>query len=315
MPVEWRPPGDGMGTVDLSELRGDQIVIHFGGAVTSVDAYTFGNSLVAFADTIRAVNGVVNPNQNIEIRLEALGPGSFRAVVKRISKGLGGIFTRGAEAVFWGVIATLIYEHLIKNDPKVKITVNADQVIIEKGGDTIIVPRNVYDQMPNVRKNAEVQKNLSKTFQVIEEDLAIENFGLTPHLNDTHPLVQIPRTDFPVLATMPAIVEPDSRRRSRTERVRVVILKAWLMAGGRKWSFEWNGVPISAPIKDDTFFARLASHEIVFGQGDALDIELQYQQEYDDALGIFVNDPHTFEVVRVIRLIPRSQQLVMPPKG
>ena len=90
-----------MATVNLGELGGDQIVIHFGGALTSVDAYTFGISLVAFADTIRAVNGILNPEQNIEIRLEAIGPGSFRAVVKRLKKGFGGFFARGAEAVFW----------------------------------------------------------------------------------------------------------------------------------------------------------------------------------------------------------------------
>ena len=50
MPVQWQPPGGGTGTIRLSELSGDQIVIHFGGALTSVDAYTFGNSLIAFAD-------------------------------------------------------------------------------------------------------------------------------------------------------------------------------------------------------------------------------------------------------------------------
>jgi hypothetical protein len=308
MPVRWRPPGDGMGTVDLGELRGDQIVIHFGGAVTSVDAYTFGNSLVAFADTIRSVNGIVNPGQNIEIRLEAIGPGSFRAVIKRLSKGLGGFFSRGAEVVFWGIIATLIYEHLIKNDPHVKITVKTDEVVIEKDGDTIIVPRNVYDQMPNVRRDPEVQRNLSKTFQVIEEDSAIENFGLTPRLDDPEPLVQIPRADFARLASLPALVESDSRRRERTERARLVILKAWLMRGNREWSFEWNGVPISAPIKDERFFDKLASHEILIGQGDGLDVELKYQQDYDEAMGVYVNDPHTFEVVRVIRPVPRGGQ-------
>jgi hypothetical protein len=30
--------------------------------LTSVDAYTFGNSLIAFADTIRSVNSVFNPD-------------------------------------------------------------------------------------------------------------------------------------------------------------------------------------------------------------------------------------------------------------
>ena len=38
-----------MGIVNVGDLGGDQIVIHFGGALTSVDAYTFGNSLIAFA--------------------------------------------------------------------------------------------------------------------------------------------------------------------------------------------------------------------------------------------------------------------------
>jgi hypothetical protein len=61
MPIRWRPLGGGVGTVDLRKLEGDQIVIHFGGSLTSVDAYTFANSLVAFADTIRAVNASINP--------------------------------------------------------------------------------------------------------------------------------------------------------------------------------------------------------------------------------------------------------------
>jgi hypothetical protein len=72
--------------------------------------------------------------------------------------------------------------------------------VIEKDGDMIIVPRTVYDLMPHVRTNREVQNNLSRTFQVIEEDPAIDNFGLTPRLHDKQPLVQIPRAEFPRLA-------------------------------------------------------------------------------------------------------------------
>jgi hypothetical protein len=295
-----------MGIVDLREFKGDQVVIHFGGALTSVDAYTFANSLVAFADTIRSVNAIVNPSQSIEIRLESLGAGSFRAVIKRIAKGLGGFFSRVAEAVFWGIIATLIYENIIKDDPHVQISVRTDEVIIQKGGDKIIIPRNVYDQMPNVRANPEVQKNLSRTFQVLENDEAIQNFGLTPKLTDPEPLIQVPREDFPSLSSPPQLVEGDPRRRERTENARLVILKAWLVPGNRKWSFEWNGVPLSAPIKDEGFLDRLARREYLIGHGDALDVRLRYQQEYDDSLGIYVNDPHTFEIVEVLAAISRG---------
>ena len=309
---QWRPPGGGMGTVDLGDFDTDQVVIHFGGALTSVDAYTFANSLVAFADTVRSVNAVINPRQNIEVRLEAIGPGSFRAVVKRVASGLGGFFSRGAEAVFWGVIGALIYEQIVKDDVESKIVVNTDEVVIHRGGDRIIIPRAVYDQMPNVRSNPEVMKNLNRTFQVIEQDAAIENFGLTPRLHDTEPLVQIPRSDFPQLSTSPAVVDGDARRRQRTETARLVILKAWLMPGNRKWSFEWNGVPISAPIKDEAFFEKLETREYLIGQGDALDVRLSYQQDFDESLGVYVNDPQTFEVSEVIAPIARARQPNFP---
>jgi hypothetical protein len=304
-----------MGTVNIGELGGDQIVIHFGGALTSVDAYTFGNSLIAFADTVRAVNAVLNPDQNIEIRVEAIGPGSFRAVVKRLKKGLGGFFTRGAEALFWGIIAALIYDNLIKHEPHTTIRIEPDEVIIEKNGDRIIIPRAVYDQLPQVRKSLDVQRHLSRTFQVIEEDPAIENFGLTHDLKDEKPLVQISRGEFPYLAAPePLIVEEGTqeRHRVRTERARLVILKAWLVRGNRKWSFEWNGVPISAPIIDETFFNRLAAREVLIGQGDALDVELTYEQDFEDALGIYVNDQHTYRVTKVFAPVPRPRQLRLP---
>lgn len=303
-----------MGIVNVGDLGGEQIVVHFGGALTSVDAYTFGNSLIAFADTVRAVNGVLNPGQYIEIRLEAVGPGSFRAVVKRLKKGLGGFLARGAEAVFWGIIATLIYENLLKHDPHTTIRVEPNEVIIEKDGDTIIIPRTIYEQMPAVRTDPQVQKNLSRTFQVIEEDSAIENFGLTPNLQDEKPLVQISRTEFSILAATDYALEvtDDARHRVRTERVRLVILKAWFVAGNRKWSFEWNGVPISAPIVDESFFDKLESREILIGQGDALDVELTYEQNYDDSLGVYVNDPQTFQVTKVFASVPRARQMRLP---
>jgi hypothetical protein len=296
-----------MATVDLRLLEGDQIVIHFGGALTSVDAYTFANSLIAFADTVRAVNRVLDPNQGIEVRLEAIGPGSFRAAVKRIRKGLGGFFSRGAEAVFWGVIATLIYEKALRpDDGAPKITITSDEVIIQHGEDTVIVPRAVYDQARNVRNDPDVQLNLSRTFQAVERDEAIENFGLTPSVDDPEPLVQIPRSDFSALSDARGLIGTDRERRIRTERARLVITKAWLRSGNRKWAFEWNGVPISAPIRDHAFLERLERREFLIGYGDALDVMIQYEQVYDPGIQMFTNDVASFLIVEVIGIVSRS---------
>jgi hypothetical protein len=143
---------------------------------------------------------------------------------------------------------------------------------------------------------------------VIERDEAVDNFGLTPRITDEEPLIQIPRQDFSRLASLPSIVEGDTGRRERLERARLVILKAWLTPGNRKWSFEWNGVPISAPIKDQSFWQKLSNREFLIGQGDALDVKLKYHQIYDSALGVYVNDHHTFEIIEVIAHVPRRPQ-------
>jgi hypothetical protein len=304
MPIRWRPPGDGMGTVDLRDFGDDQIVIHFGGAATSVDAYTFANALVAFADTVRSVNGAINRENGIEVRLEAIGPGSFRAVIKRLSKGLRGFFADGATRIFWGLIAALIFDKLIRSDPSVNITVTTDEVVIQKGHDRIIIPRSVYDHAQHLRSNSEVQRHLSRTFHAIENDEAVENFGLTPRITDTVPVVQIPKAEFSRLAT-PAPIEGEPGRRKRTEPVRLVILKLWLTQSTRKWSFEWNGVPISAPIKDADFWRRLEARELLIGHGDALDVELAFDQIYDPNLGVWLNDPQTYSVSRVLAHVPR----------
>ncbi|MDG4894810.1 hypothetical protein P9272_14650 [Mesorhizobium sp. WSM4976] len=294
-----------MGIVDLRRFGDDQIVIHYGGELTSVDAYTFANSLVAFADTLRAVNGVLNPGQNIEIRLDAVGTGSFRARIKKIKKGLGGFWSRAPEQLFWAVFAAVVLTPLVTD--KETVDVFDDRVEIHRGGDTIIISREAYEQLPNVRHNPEVQKHLQRAFEVIEHDEAIENFGVTPKIDDPQPLVQIPRDEFARLASGPDLIEGDgSKRRSRKENARLVILKAWLKGGKRKWSFEWNGVPLSAPIADLGFQGRLDRHEQLIGNGDAMDVVLEYYQDFDESIGTWVNDQHSFVVSTVVEYLSRG---------
>jgi hypothetical protein len=298
-----------MSIVDLGALKGDQIVIHYGGALTSVDAYTFANSLIEFADAVRAVNQAVDPKQNIEVRLEALDTGSFRAVLRRIPKGLGDFFSEGKKEIFWGLIVALIYDKLLAGDPKVTIKVSSDQVVIEKSGDKIIVPRNIYDCAQSMKNKPEIEKHISKTFEIVENDPAIENFGLTPHVKDKEPLVQFRREEFSKLS-IPGVLTtgPSDATRERRERARLVILKAWLKRGNSKWSFEWNGVPISAPIKDQDFFTRLENREFLIGAGDALDVELYYIQNFDQGLRIYVTDQSTYVVEKVFKPISRAVQ-------
>lgn len=303
MPIKWRAPGEKMGTIDLRRLDNDQIVIHFGGKLNSVDAYTFGNSLVSLADTIRAINETINPGQSIEIRLDAVGPGSFRAVIKKVKKGLGGFLSRAPENAFWAILAVWFIDPSFQEGKRIEVF--EDRVEISQGGDTIIISRDSFDQLQNTRANPKIERSVRKTFETIERDESIENFGLTPSLDDPEPLVQIPRDVFHKLARGEPTIN-DSKRRPQHARSIFVTLKPWVDASKHKWSFEWNGVPISAYLTDENFLERIRRHEIRFGNGDALDAKIEYFQDFDDNLGVWVNDTQSFIVSDVYAYVPKD---------
>lgn len=297
-----------MATIRLDAFSQDTIVLHFGGEAGSIDAYTFANALIGFADTAYAVNTTIDPGQEIEIIVEATGPGSFRAVIRRLKKSYGGTLSTIAQTVFWGVVANVIYDATLKKDDPVQIVINTNEVIIKHGHDTIIVPRSIHDASENAKKNPGVQKAIKRTFETLEKDTSVTEFGVTASVSDPRPLLTIPRADFAFAAGPVAVVdfEDQPQERTRSERARLLILKAWLNHAKRKWSFEWNGVPISAPISDRSFLDRIDRREHLLGAGDALDVEITYKQTFDSELGVYVNDQNSFVVSRVIKPVPRS---------
>lgn len=293
-----------MGIVDLRPLERDEIVVHYGGSLNSVDAYTFANSLISLADTAREINKIINPDQPIEVRIEAIDRGSFRALLKKLPKGLGGFFSKGSQAILWSILAALIYDRLVAEDSAVSVSVSDDYVVITRGADRIIIPKNAYQKAEEIKSSPEIQIALGNTFAALETDEAIENFGLTANLSDIEPLIQVPRADFPRMISRYRAEEVQSPgKRRRNESARLVIIRPWLTDSTKKWSFEWNGVPISAPIKDQNFISKLLDRAILLGAGDALDAEIEYYQTFDVHLETFVNDVGSYEIIRVMKHI------------
>lgn len=134
-----------MNTIDLSTFDDDGFVLHFGGRTHEVDALTFGNALVSIAEAIRAINQEVNPGFALEIAIDAVGPGSFRARLKTAKKTLKNLFSGNIPRdIIIGILSTLLWEKVISPDEPPQIIINDDSVIIEHGSDRIIVPREAY---------------------------------------------------------------------------------------------------------------------------------------------------------------------------
>lgn len=292
-----------MAELSFTEFDGDSIVVHYGGKLSSINVYTLTQSLEGFADAARAISALIDPGHEIEIIIEATGPGSFRTLVRRVSNPavLAGLFATIAGSIFWNVVSNVIYDKYIKQETPPIIIVNTDEVIVKTGDQTIIVPRKVHDAAENAKKDPEVERCIRRTFEPLQKDPKVTGFGLTTSLEAPQVPLYIPRAEFPRFTRVTVI--PDvttATQRTNTAKARFVILKAWLNQAKRKWSFEWNGVPISAPIRDPQFLEDLAKRKYLIGSGDALDVEVSFIQNYDPDLQVFVNDPNSFVITKVI---------------
>lgn len=305
-----------MADIDLSEFSGDEFVFHFGGRPSEVDAYTFANTLIAFSEAIREINRQLNPDSKLEITIEGVGEGSFRAKLRTATTFLSSLLRSGAaketaRLIILPIFVAFIYERYL-SDNSTKIIINDDSYIVEKGHDRIILRRAIYERKQSLKDPSAVEKHISQGFGVLEEDPSVTEFGITTKLDDPQPLASIPRNDFPVLSryAIVQVLDDDAKQRVIEQREKLIVLRAILARSSRKWQFVWNGIKISAPITDENFYDALARHEYEFGQGDVLDAVLRIVQQRDDETGIYINT--WYEVVYVYGRSPGARQQLLP---
>lgn len=282
----------------------EEVVLHFGGERTKINAYTLASSLVSLADAIKEANSIINPGYEVEVLVEAFGEGSFRAKVTTTYKGLKNLFNANRlEAIAIGIITSFIYQHTLAPDTDVKVIVNDNQVIIEQGDKKIIVPKNVYDAQKEVEKSEKFRKSISNTFQAVEKDNNVTSFGFTKNMDDKEPDINIPRERFAVLS---APIELDEPQREIQEVAELQIKRAILEKSKRKWEFIWRGIKISAPVLDENFYKDFFAHKITVAPGDSFEAVLKIYQNKDEDTGIYTNSK--YEVIEIHHHIPRYSQ-------
>jgi hypothetical protein len=286
-----------MATLDLTRGKDSDFVIYFGGRPKEVDTYTFANALVAISDAMRAINTHVNPGYAIELRLEAVAEGSFQAKVKGRPITLKDALKFAGINILLPIFTAWFYTHVVDPDD-VEITVNTDEVIIEKGHDKIIVPQSAYNEARRLPRDGKIAGSVAKAIDAVESDPGVTSLGIMRDFKQKNepPAVLIPREDF---TRVRAIAErQEGRTRTVPQDAVVTIIKAIYGKSDRKWEFVWNGVKISALIKDPIFLADLKMRKYLIGTGDALDVVLSIEQVWDDEANVWLNADYTVSHVR-----------------
>ena len=294
-----------MVNIDLRELK-DSFVIHYGGELTQVNAYTFGNSLLSICSILEEINKEINPGFGVEIHVEAIGPGSFRPVIKTTAKSLKNLFSDIPKKFIVTVLCSILFKYILPSE-KSEIIFQDEVVIIESDGLRVTIPKEAYNSQQIVIKNPKVQSKIRETFEILDNDEAIINFGVAKDIKDKDLLFDAPRKEFGRIAQLPEIIDGENENsRVKREKVELVIIKALLEKSRRRWQFLWRGIKISASIKDHNFLDKVVSRDISFTYGDRLNVWLLIFQERDEALDEFMNIE--YQVEEVLNHIPAKKQ-------
>jgi len=292
-----------MKVLDIREFE-ESFVIHFGSEFKRINAYTLASSLVSLADATKEANSLVNPGYEVEVVVEALGPGSFKAKIKTIYHGIGNLFSKqDLKSIALGIIAAYIYQNTLAPNIDINVKVDDNCVIIEQTDKKIIIPKTVHEALKYVEKSEKFKRDISKAIESVEKDDKIESIGIAKDFKDKKPPIEIPRDQFHRLTSND---ENESPTRQITEYADLRILKAILERSKRKWQFVWQGVKISAPVLCPKFYNDFFDHKITIAPGDALKVKMKIYQVRVPDVGVYTNE--RYEIVEVLKHIPKLKQ-------
>lgn len=292
-----------------------KIKIKFEGQTHQIDVNTLASSLMVFSETLKEINTELKTGKNVEIKIEALAPGSFEIhtivsainnndLLDAISKvgGVTGCVAGTIATTYTGIVK--LRSWLKKEDNKEIENVKQEEnktTIKTKNGNTYICDNVIYN---TYNTSQIVNDNISDQFRILEEDAAID--GLT--ISADKESFSITKDDFSSLAQKVDIPGENKRKETKNSEIVYVVKPVLEKSPTRRWEFIWNGNRISANITDIGFLEKMEQGEYRFGAGDKMIVDLQINQALSPVYNAWLNE--SYQVILIHEHIPREG----PPK-
>lgn len=132
---------------------------------------------------------------------------------------------------------------------------------------------------------------------MINNDPSIDSFGIVKEIDDKKYLFYASKKEFKKFINHNIEDENRKMKEEVMPNQRLSLLKVVLERGSRKWEFVWNGIKISAPVLDESFWNDMRERKIHITQGDSITADLKIYKTLDPYSNIYLNE--RYEVVRV----------------
>lgn len=281
-----------------------RIQIKFEGQSHQIDVNTLASSLVIFSETLKEINSELRTGKNIDIKIEALAPGSFEihTIVSAVNGNdlLSAIATvEGVRSIATGAI-THTYAGIVKLRSWLKKEETGEVVETKQEGDTTTITTtngNTYicdNVIYNTYATSQaVNDAISDQFRILEEDPAIEGLSLRTEEES----FSIPKKDFTNLAQKVEIPGENKKKETKASQTVYVVKPVLEKSTTRRWEFIWNGNRVSANISDTKFLEGVESGEHRFGTGDKMTVDLQISQVLNPVYNAWINESYQITLV------------------
>ena len=288
-----------------SQINGNNFKIKFDGQTHQVDAQILISSLIHTTTIIQELNKCLDTGKKISIKVNAPEKGSFLINIELLEttfESIKGIFTKENILFVGGIISGLVAlielkKHLKGKFPKEIKNENDQTIIVNGDNNQFFINSKIY----NIYEHSSVINDaLSQNFDTLDNDPAISAFEITD--DKEQPYVRVERSDFKDLSQKTEII--DENRKTIIENTQLHIVRL-SFEENLKWDFYYRGNKISAKIADPNFQKLIDAGES-FAKGDALEVELQINQFFDNSVNTYINK--SYQVNRIIKHHSRSEQ-------
>ncbi len=278
--------------------------LYFGTKAEEIDPVTLATALLSISTIVDELNKELHTNKKIDLKVKPFKAGSFDVPVEIVQFSIASVLSSTnishiKDIVDFMVNVLDLRKHLKGSEPKTTNQIGDKVEITNNDGDVYIANNmtlNVYQNNPSVNKA------LDQQFQSLKLDTTISEFKINDDKN--HSLIEVTRDEFEHLQE--TIIQKDEivEKRSIKDKTTLNILKV-VFDEKSKWDFYYRGNKIPVKIQDENFNKKVMAGE-KFANGDLLDVELEIDQEFDEAANTFANK--AYRILRVFKHRPRGEQ-------
>jgi len=273
----------------------DEFLIRFGGE-NHIRVETLTEFLDSYRLLLYRINKQLGHSEN-DLIVDVFPPedGSFKI---RISPKYQSQLLNTISGIVAGTLSGLLLAWILTNDKNISVDEIAKIVESIESKNKKEITQQVY----NIYQEIEVRQTINQTFEIVSKDENIQSLDISQNNKE---ILNIPKSDFQKYIRPQTLVH---EKVLETEKIDIdkisIVIKTVVFEGYAKWTFIWNGYPITASIKDDIFLKKMNNE--AFKRGDVLQVRLKKKSIFNEELNTYIVDEKSYEILEVLNHISRN---------